>query len=84
MILDKEIYKVFEIDIATEEYSIDCILVGANDKEDLVKNLPNILKGFEYNKKKIKKIIENDFINEIDNLYTDKPYFILNRVAYYE
>ena len=84
----EKMYKVYNIDISFTEYSVDDIIVGAIDEEDLVKHLEEIALDNDF-----KDIIENielmkysceHRIIEVPNCYTDKPYTVLSRTFYYE
>jgi len=84
----EKMYKVYNIDISFTGYSVDEIIVGAIDKEDLVEHLEEIALDND-----LKDLLENinlikspyvDRIIEVPNCYTDKPYTVLNRTFYYE
>lgn len=84
----ENMYKVYNIDISFTGYSVDEIIVGAIDKEDLVEHLEEIALDNDF-----KDMVENinsikspnvHRIIEVPNCYTDKPYTVLNRTFYYE
>ena len=84
----EKMYKVYNIDISFTGYSVDEIIVGAIDKEDLVEHLGEIaldndLKDMVQNIELMKSPCEHRII-EVPNCYTDKPYTVLNRTFYYE
>lgn len=84
----EKMYKVYCIDISFTGYSVDEIIVGAIDEEDLVEHfekiaLDNDLKDMVQNIELMKSPCEHRII-EVPNCYTDKPYTVLNRTFYYE
>lgn len=84
----EKMYKVYNIDISFTGYSVDEIIVGAIDKEDLVEHfekiaLDNDLKDMVQNIELMKSPCEHRIV-EVPNCYTDKPYTVLNRTFYYE
>ena len=84
----EKMYKVYCVDISFTGYSVDEIIVGAIDKEDLVEHLEEIaldndLQDLFENINSIKSSNVHRII-DIPNCYTDKPYTVLNRTFYYE
>ena len=88
---EKKFYPVFRVDVCFSGYAMEDVYIGAVDKDDLVNHLKDILTGFwkednptdedEY----IKEIIEEDYrIKEIDHMFTDNPYTIIESCSYYE
>ena len=84
----EKMYKVYNIDISFTGYSVDEIIVGAIDKEDLVEHLGEIaldneLEDMIENIESMKSECECRII-EVPNCDTDKPYTVLSRTFYYE
>lgn len=88
---EKKFYPVFRIDACFTGYAMEDVYIGAVDKDDLVNHLKDILTGFwgkdnpttddEY----IKEIIEEDYrIKEVEHMFTDNPYTIIESCSYYE
>lgn len=88
---EKKFYPVFRIDACFTGYAMEDVYIGAVDKDDLVNHLKDILTGFwgknnptnddEY----IKEIIEEDYrIKEVEHMFTDNPYIIIESCSYYE
>lgn len=71
----KQYYKVWEVDICFDCYSSEVILVGADNEEEIIKNLSVICEGRKFLKYQIK---------EIPNLWTDKKLCLLERWGYIE
>lgn len=84
----EKMYKVYNIDISCEEYSVDEIIVGAIDKEDLVEHLEEIALNNNLQDMFDMELIKSPYcehrIIEVPNCYTDKPYTVLSRTFYYE
>ena len=87
---EKKVFPVFCVDICFQSYAMDLILVGAESEDDLIKNLRHILSECYLDNdldsdRFIEEIIESDYrIQKKANLYTDKPYEILDRVVFIE
>ena len=79
---EKKYYPVFTVNVYFGEWGMEYILVGAEDEEDLI----NHLKSFVDYKRDAKKIAkEKDTrIIKVQNMFTDKPYKVLDRYAYFE
>ena len=75
-------FPVFSVDKCFDSYAIDQVLVGAENVDDLLNNLKPIV-GTKKIVNKISKEREWRII-KIANLYTDKPYEILDECAYWE
>lgn len=71
----KQYYKVWEVDICFDCYASEVILVGADNEEEIIKNLSVICEGRKFLKYQIK---------EIPNLWTDKKLCLLERWGYIE
>lgn len=90
--MEKELYPVFSVDVCFASYAIDWILVGAKSKKDLIDNLDwndgviEIFETFGSFDDAMRQIEEGDYhrIKQIEGLYTDTPYKILDRCSYYE
>ena len=79
---EKKVFPVFSVDVCFDSWAMDQVLVGAESEEDLFKNLKPIVR---YKKDRIKISKERDWrITKVPNLYTDKPYTVLDRYAYFE
>ena len=75
----EKMYKVYRVDTCFEEYAMEYKLVGAEDEEDLIRNLDKIV---EYNKR---VLVEREWrIKEIEGLFTDRPYEVLDCYGYAE
>ena len=78
---ENKLFPVFVVNVCFSSWSMDEILVGAEDENDLIKNLKSVVHKDDV--KKIKK--EKSWrIRKVPNLYTDSPYVILDRYAYFE
>ena len=85
--MEKEFYQVFGVDLCASSYAMEEALIGAKDKDDLISKLPEILKkrGHTESVKRIIKQNSGDYYPRlIENVYTDKPYEVLDTYAYYE
>lgn len=71
----KQNYKVWKVDICFDYYASEIILVGADNEEEIIKNLSVICGGRKFLKYQIK---------EIPNLWTDKKLCLLERWGYIE
>ena len=73
---NKEFYPVFSVNICLSEYAMNEVLFGAKDREDLIANFDMLSE----------EIMRTDEwrIKEIEGLYTDKPYTVLDSFVYYE
>ena len=79
---EKKVFPVFSVDVCFDPYSMSQILVGAESVEDLIKNLKPIVR-YKKDRDKISKEREWRIV-KVPNLYTDKPYEVLDRYSYYE
>ena len=78
---EKKYYPVFCVDICFSDYAMEVMLVGAENESDLVKHLKPLMHKDDF--KKVSK--ERAWrITLISNLFTDKPYEVLDRYSYYE
>ena len=86
--VDKKLYPVFEVDTTTGEYNMEYCLIGANNLEDLIQHLPDILKEYRNaSKKEIRKLMKNYKIfppKPVVGTYTNKPYSVLTMFGYME
>lgn len=71
----KQNYKVWKVDICFDYYASEIILVGADNEEEIIKNLSVICGGRKFLKYQIK---------EIPNLWTDKKLCLLEQWGYIE
>ena len=78
---EKKYYPVFSVDVCFESCAMEVMLVGAENKSDLVKHLKPLMHKDDF--KKVSK--ERAWrITLIPSLFTDKPYEALDRYSYYE
>ena len=87
--MDKELYPVFRVDICFEPYSIDDVLIGAKSQEDLLENFDfkKCLQGVSEEELQLRIAILKRFENRIElvkDLYTDRPYEVLETFRYHE
>lgn len=87
--MEKELYPVFCVDVCFTPYAMENVLIGAKNKKDLMENpkfeqiLNDLCIGIT--PENIDEIKIEDFrIEEMENIYTDKPYTVLKRFSYYE
>lgn len=81
-------YQVFSVDICCQGYAIDFLLIGAKNKDDLRTHIVPILESVNIDSNEIGNIVSafgfDARVKEKDGLYTDRPYEVLDRFAYYE
>ena len=82
-------YQLFTVNVCTSEWAMEECIIGAEDLNDLVANLENIVTfngGKRFDDDEVCKIVkEKDHrIFAIDCAYTTKPYTVLETFAYYE
>lgn len=79
----EKMYKVYRVDTCFDSYAMEYKLVGAESEEDLIRILDKIV---DYNKRYVKKIVEEREwrIKEIEGLFTDRPYEVLDCYGYRE
>lgn len=89
--MEKELYPVFSVDVCFAPHAIDWIFVGAKSKKDLIDNFDwddgviDIFEEYFTFKEAMDHMKGEDFrIKQIEGLYTDTPYKILDRYSYYE
>ena len=82
--MENKLYKIFVVDMCTASYAMDDVLIGAENKEDLLKHLPEILNENNEDKEFILEHNNGDYYPRELNAWTDTPYVILERFAYYE
>lgn len=85
----KEYYKVWKVDICFDYYASEIILVGADNEEEIIKNLNKICNDRKFKKCQIREIRESlssgwPRIREIPNLWTDKKLCLLEQWGYIE
>ena len=85
----KQYYKVWKVDICFDCYASEVILVGADNEEEIIKNLSVICGGRKFLKYQIKEIRKSlssvcPRIKEIPNLWTDKKLCLLEQWGYME
>ena len=85
--MEKELYPVFRVDFSFVPCSIDERLIGAKDKKDLLANVDfkKIETGWHLDDEEIEVLSNADYrIERVENVYTDKPYVVLETFSYYE
>lgn len=82
--MKKKNYKIFVVDMCTASYAMDDVLIGAENKEDLLQHLPEILDEDNEDKEIILAQNNGDYYPHELNAWTDTPYVILERFSYYE
>lgn len=83
----KKVYPVFRIDICFIDYAIHYILVGAVSVEDLIDHIHEFLTDNDINFScgRVDKLVsETSRFEEVKNMYTDKPYTIIDSYSYVE
>lgn len=86
----KNMYKVYRIDICFTCYARNYILVGGNSKADVIEHLEEIVENsgndIDYLYEEIDSLLNIGIgrVEKVKNLYTDKPYIVLENFAYYE
>ena len=83
----KKVYPVFKIDICFSSYAIHYILVGAVSVEDLIDHIHEFLSDNDINfgcGRVDKLVSETSRFEEVKNMYTDKPYTIIDSYSYVE
>ncbi len=84
---DKKLYPVFKVDVCTQDFAAEDMIVGANDLQDLIDHLPDILKEGNRSKRDIRTLMKGykDFPPElIEDTYTTTPYKYLTGFGYAE
>jgi len=83
----KKVYPVFRIDICFTGYAIHYILVGAASVEDLIDHIHEFLSDndIDFGCGSVDELVsETSRFEEVKNMYTDKPYTIIDSYAYFE
>ena len=87
--MEKNFYPVFSVDVCFTSYAMEYKLIGAKDKEDLLENfdfkpwLTDYSGGTEL-QQQLDAIKNAEYrIKQIEGLYTDTPYKVLDSYAYY-
>lgn len=85
---EKKLYPVFRIDVCFMGYAIHYVLVGAESVNDLIAHIHNILTDNDlycYGIGSVDELAsETSRFEEVKNMYTDKPYTVLDSYSYYE
>ena len=84
---EKKFYPVFRIDICFTGYAMHYVLVGAESVNDLIAHIHDILKDddLDYGMPSVDELAsETSRFEEVKNMYTDKPYTVLDSYSYYE
>lgn len=84
---EKKFYPVFRIDICFTGYAMHYVLVGAESVDDLIAHIHDILKDddLDYGMASVDELSsETSRFEEVKNMYTDKPYTVLDSYSYYE
>lgn len=89
--MEKELYPVFCVDVCFASCAMDYKLIGAKSREDLIENFDwadgNIdifEESFTFEEAMDHMKGEDFRIKQIEGLYTDTPYKILDSYSYYE
>ena len=89
--MEKELYPVFRVDVCFASYAMNYKLIGAKSREDLIENFDwadgniDIFEESFTFKEAMNHMNGEDFrIKQIEGLYTDTPYKILDSYSYYE
>lgn len=84
---EKKFYPVFRIDVCFSGYAMDYVLVGAESMDDLIAHIHDILTDddLDYGTASVDELAsETSRFEEVKNMYTDKPYTVLDSFSYYE
>lgn len=84
---EKKFYPVFRIDVCFTGYAMDYVLVGAESLDDLIAHIHDILTDddIDYGTASVDELAsETSRFEEVKNMYTDKPYTVLDSYSYYE
>lgn len=88
--MEKELYPVFCVDVCFASYAMDYKLIGAKSREDLIENFDwadgniDIFDEFTFEEAMGHMKVEDFRIKQIEGLYTDTPYKVLDSYSYYE
>ena len=85
--MEKKFYPVFSVDICFTGYAMHYVLIGAESVEDLIAHIHDILtdNDLAYGTGSIDELVsETSRFEEVKNMYTNKPYVVLDRYSYYE
>ena len=86
---DKKLYPVFRVDVCFTSYAMEYKLIGAKNVKDLRQHIKAILSDAGIINEEELSVLETGkrdsfrFV-KMKNVYTDKPYKILDSFAYYE
>ncbi|MBQ3416066.1 MAG: hypothetical protein IJH39_12190 [Clostridia bacterium] len=84
---EKKFYPVFRMDVCFTGYAMHYILVGAENVGDLIAHIHNFLTDddLDYGAESVDELaLETSRFEEVKDMYTDKPYVILDSFSYYE
>jgi len=88
---DKELYQLFSVDVCTQSYAMEYVLIGAVDEDDLLQHMPEILKTMGKSKEEIKTLKkyykyngDGKLIEKLEGTYTERPYTPLTYYWYCE
>lgn len=84
---EKKFYQVFRIDICFTGYAMDYVLVGAESVDDLIAHIHDFLTDddLDYGTESVDELaLETSRFEEVKDMYTDKPYVVLDSFSYYE
>ena len=84
---DKELYPIFSVDVCTQDFSMEYVLIGAIDVDDLLKHMRRILKKMDKSRDEINMLMDvyKDYPPEpVEGAYTDNPYVQLTYFGYFE
>ena len=84
--VERKFYPVFRIDICFTGYAMHYILIGAESVNDLIAHIHDILNDddLDYGGSIDYLASDTSRFEEVRNMYTDKPYVILDSYSYYE
>lgn len=89
--MEKELYPVFRVNVCFTSYAMDYKLIGAKSRKDLIENFDwadgniDIFDETFTFEEAMDDMNGEDFrIEQIEGLYTDTPYKVLDSYSYYE
>ena len=86
---NKKFYPVFSVDVCFASYAIEYKLIGAKNVKDLRQHIKAIVSDYGLSEEEL-SVLETGGkrdayrIVKMKNVYTDKPYQILDSFSYYE
>ena len=83
---EKKYYQVFSVDVCTDSYAMEHILMGAETIDALVEYLESHLTDIGYDEYTRYRVIEEKElrIRALEDTYTTEPYTIIVNYSYYE